>query len=149
MTAPYTQRQARPAPPERHAPDSMEAIESRMGLEPLAALHAKRDALVRRVADLRARHGPFGTYNDLRKIKLAAIAQLVRIESLKAKERKLTANEVDDRAHCHPDYELFVIQATTERAQWAVLENQIQAVDEVIFRQQAIARYLAAEVRMP
>lgn len=122
-------------------------IEHRMGLQPLAELHAERDVLVKKVANLRARYGSFGTYDDLRKIKLAAIAQLIRAKAVK-QEKKLTAAEVDDAAHCHSAYVDFVITSTRERAEWTVLENGIQSVDETIFRQQAIARFLANEVRL-
>jgi hypothetical protein len=119
-----------------------------MGLQPLEELLAEREILVKKVADLRARHGSFGTYADLRKIKLATIAQMVRAKATKDNEKKLTAAEVDDRAHCHTAYVDFVITSTRERAEWAVLENQIQGIDETIMRGQAIARFLAAEAKL-
>jgi hypothetical protein len=122
-------------------------IEHRMGIQPLEELHAERDTLVKKVADLRARHGAFGTYNDLRKIKLAAIAQLVRAKALK-EGKKLTSAQVDDLAHSHSAYVDFVITSTKERAEWTVYENQIQSIDETIMRQQSICRFLANEVRL-
>lgn len=123
-------------------------VETRMGLQPIEELLAEREVLVKKVADLRARHGSFGTYGDLRKIKLATIAQLVRAKAVKDGEGKLTAAEVDDRAHCHPAYVDFVIQSTKERAEWAVLENQIQGIDETIMRGQAVARFVSNETRL-
>jgi hypothetical protein len=118
-----------------------------MGLQPLEELLAERDVLVRKVADLRARHGAFGTYNDLRKIKLSAIAQLIRAKALRDRI-KVTGPMVEDAAHADPRYVEFVTTATMERAQWAILENHIQGIDETIMRGQAIARFVSNETRL-
>jgi len=119
-------------------------VESRMGLQPVEELLAERDVLVRKVADLRARHGPFGTYQDLRKIELAQIAQTIRAAALRDSV-KLTEAAIDEAAHADPRYIQFVVTATKQRAEWAILEAMIEGIDFTIQRGQAIARFLSVE----
>lgn len=118
-----------------------------MGLQPLEELLAERDVLVKKVSILRAKHGAFGTYDALRKIELAQIAQIIRAQAV-MEPRKMTAAEIDDAAHSDGRYITFVTQATTERAQWAILENQIQGIADTIMRGQAVARFIAAEAHL-
>lgn len=125
----------------------MSEVENRLGLQPLEELHAERDILVRRVADLRARHGAFGTWPDIRRVQLATIAQLIRAQALRDGV-KLTGAEVDDAAHADSRYIELVKQATKDRAELTILEHQIQNIEETVMRQQAIARFLANEVRL-
>ena len=122
-------------------------IESRMGIEPIDTLLAQRDALVKEVAPLRARHGPFGTYNDLRKIELAQVGTLIRANALNA-GTKATEAFLDEQAHASTEYADFVIRATEEKARWAEVENQIQAVNDRILRANAVARFLAQEAAL-
>jgi hypothetical protein len=61
---------------------------------------------------------------------------------------KLTAAEVDDAAHSHPDYIDFITKATVERAEWAKVESQIEAIDATIQRSNAVIRYLTSEARL-
>lgn len=129
------------------ARDVSRDIETRMGLVPIDELLAERDALVERVKELRAKHGPYGTFESLRKIELASIAQSIRAKAVGA-EKKLTEAAIDDAAHADSRYIAFIAQATSERAEWAVLENRIQGIDDTINRGQAIARYLSAEVTL-
>lgn len=122
-------------------------IEARIGLQPLEELLAERDTLVQQVADLRARHGPFGTYQDIRKIQLASIAATLRAKAV-AEERKLTEAAIDEAAHADGRYVDFVTMATREKAEWAVAENRIQGIGDTIRRANAIAHYLAAEAHL-
>jgi hypothetical protein len=122
----------------------MADIESRMGIDPIHILHATRAAKVAQVADLRARFGVGGTYNDLRKIELAQIAALLRAQALRDGV-KLTESAIDESAHADARYMQFVADATSARAKWAILEDEIQAVDELINRGQACARFVSME----
>lgn len=122
-------------------------MESKMGVQPIEELLAERDHLVNQVADLRARFGAFGTYNDLRKIELARIAGLIRAQALRD-ERKMTGAEVEDATHAHPDYVDFVTTATVERARWVKFEAAIEGIDFTINRGQAIARFATAEAHL-
>lgn len=122
-------------------------MEQKMGLPPIEVLLADRDELVKQVAPLRAKHGPFGTYNDLRKIELATIAAALRARAL-ADERKMTEAAIDEAAHSDGRYIEFVTTATSEKAEWAILENRIEGINDTILRANAIARYLAAEAHL-
>lgn len=116
--------------------------EARMGIVPLEELHAERDTLIEQVKHYRARFGSGGTYTDLRKIELAKVSELIRSAHL---GRKMTSAEVEEMAHRHPSYMTWVVDRTVERADWIVLENRIKSIDERIFRDQAVARFLAQE----
>jgi hypothetical protein len=122
-------------------------LEARTGVEPLDQLLAERARLVGEVSELRARYGPGGTYNDLRRIELARLAALIRAQALKDQIR-LTESAVDDMTHAHPLYIKFVTNATTDRAEWSVLEDRIAAVQDRIFRGQALLRFAASELHL-
>lgn len=122
-------------------------IEARIGLMPIEELLAERDALVREIAPLRARHGPFGTYGDLRKIELAKVAAALRAQAV-AENRKVTESWLDEASHEHDHYVAFVTEATEEKARYFELENRIQGVEDTIRRANAVAQYLTAEARL-
>jgi hypothetical protein len=126
---------------------TMGEIESRIGIPPLEELLAERDHFVQQVAPLRARHGPFGSYNDLRKIELAQIAQVLRLQAMRDSVKQTEA-ALDEAAHADPRYVAFVVQATKEKAEWAILENQIQGIEDTINRGQAVARFAAMETAL-
>lgn len=129
------------------AKDVRREIESRIGLESLDHLLAERHELVQNVADLRARHGSFGTWGDIRKSQLAAIAQSIRAKALNATV-KLTEAAIDDAAHADPRYVELVTAATRERAELTVAEDRIQAINERIMRDQVLARFVTAEAHL-
>jgi hypothetical protein len=131
---------------EKRAVD-MGEVQLRMGVQPIEELLAEREELVRQVADLRARHGSFGTYNDLRKIELAQVAQTIRAKLLRD-GGKMTETAITDAAHSDPRYQEFVIEATQERAQWAILEGRIDAIDARINRGQVVARFITSEMHL-
>ncbi len=129
----------------------MRLVEERLGVEPVDALLAEREALVGRVATLRARYGGWGTFDHLRKIELARLAGLIRAQAVRDKvggTGKMTAAEIDDQAHSHPDYRDFITNATVERAEWGKLEAKIEAIDATIQRANAVVRYLTSEARL-
>ena len=122
-------------------------LEARAGVEALDELLAERARLVGEVADLRARYGPGGTYNDLRRVELARLAALIRAQALKD-SIKLTESAVDDMTHARPEYIRFVTEATEQRAEWSILEDRIQSVQDRIFRGQALLRFASAELHL-
>jgi hypothetical protein len=122
-------------------------VEARMSVQPIEELLAERAVLVKRVADLRARYGPGGVFNDLRKVQLAQISALIRAQAVRD-TRKTTESQLDEEAHADPRYVGFITAATKDRAEWAILEDQIQGIDETIARGQAVARFVSAEARL-
>lgn len=124
--------------------DAMTMLEERIGITPIRKLLAKRAALVSRVCDLRARFSSFGTFDHLRKIELSRIKGLIRAQATRDK-RKVSAKDIDDEAHGHPDYFDFITAATLKRAEWVKLESAIEAIDMLVNRGQAVARFASAE----
>lgn len=119
-------------------------VESRLGIDPLEWLLAERDDLVKQVAPLRARHGSFGTFDALRKVELATIAASLRAQAV-LDGRKVTEASLDESAHADSRYIAFIATATLEKAEWAVLENRIQGVNDTINRGNVVGRFLAQE----
>lgn len=122
-------------------------LEAKIGVLPLEELLAERDTLVKEAADLRARHGPFGTWDSLRKVQLSTVQMLVRAKALE-KETKVTEAFIEQTAHAHDDYVAFITQGTTDKARWAVIENQIESINDTIQRGNALIRYSAAETHL-
>lgn len=128
-----------------HTP--MADVEVRIGIQPVEELLAERDALVKKVAPLRARYAAFGTFEALRKIELASVAESIRARA-RANGKKLTEDAIKDAAHADARYVKFVTEATSQRAKWAELEDLIQGVNDTINRGQAVARFVSAEVHL-
>jgi chorismate mutase len=131
----------------RVLPADTDDIESRMGIEPVAALLARRAVLIGQVAPLRARHGDSKHADARRKLVLDTIAAKVRAEAVAGTIKKTEA-AIAEEAHASNGYADFMTKETTERAELTVLENQIQAINDQINRGQAIARYLSAELAL-
>lgn len=129
------------------ARDARQELEARIGIEPLESLLAERHELVQHVADLRARHGPFGTWGDLRKTELATIAQSLRARALKDNV-KMTEAALTDAAHADARYIEFITEATKERARLTIAEDRIQAINERILRDNALAKFVTAEAHL-
>lgn len=120
-------------------------LESRAGVEPLDELLAQRQALVEQVAPLRALYGPFGVWDAQRKVELAKSQAIVRAEAL-AKGVKVTEAFIDEAAHAGDRYADFIIQSTEARANWIVLEEQIQAITDRIQRGNVLGRFASQEL---
>lgn len=123
------------------------AVETRMGIEPLEQLQAKRRELVGEIAELRARYGSFGTTDAERKIRLATIRMKVRAQIV-ADGVKMTEAAIDDMAHSDPGYVQFITETTRGRASLQIQEDEITCIDEAIRRDQSLASFLTAEARL-
>ena len=125
----------------------MSLIEERMGIVPIETLLAERATLTDLLCDVRAKFGSFGTFDHIRKMELARLAGLIRAQAMRDKIR-LTAAEVDDATHDHPDYRELITEATVQRADWCRLEAQVEAIDFQIRRAEMVGRYLTSEARL-
>jgi hypothetical protein len=121
-------------------------IESRIGIEPIDALLAERSELVARAASLYALFGPFGTTEHRRKVVLAVAELQVRRDVAESGE-KATEGKIDAMARTHPTYVSFLDSMDAGRAEWLVLENDIQSITDRITRGNQLTRYVAAEPR--
>lgn len=123
-------------------------LETRLGMQPLEELHAERDLLVTECADLHARYGPGGTYDDLRKAELMRIRAMLRAQYHAARVTSVTEARLDEEAHSHPDYTQIVTDATIGRARLYRLINGIKGIDERIDRDNRLSYHSAAEARL-
>ena len=120
-------------------------VELRMGIEPIADLLAQRDALIGKVARLRARHGPFGTWDSERKVALSVAADVIRARA-SAAGRKITEAEIDLKSHVAESYVDFLMESLSEKATWIELENKIQDISDLIMRGNVVGRFVSQEV---
>jgi len=120
-------------------------IEERMGLVPLEELLAERDKFIKSVAPLRARHGPGGVWDDLRRVHRSTIAMKLRAQKASAGE-KVTEAWLEDAAQADGDYLAFITAGVQEKIAHTELENRIQGIEDQINRGQAVARYLSNEL---
>src|SRR5947208_14710521 len=108
-------------------------VETRMGIESIAELLARRDALISKVSRLRARHGPFGTWDAERKVALSIAADVIRARAAGA-GKKITESQIEWEAHMAESYVAFLTESLSEKATCIELENQIQNVTDMINR---------------
>lgn len=120
-------------------------IEARCGLIPLEELLSERDELVSQVARLRAVHGPFGTYDALRKIELAKVAAMIRAQSV-LEGKRVTESYLEESSHCHDAYVAWVTTMTTEKADYIILENRIAGINDTIMRGNVVGRFVSQEI---
>src|SRR3990167_2993858 len=81
-----------------------------------------------------------------RKANVSTIKMRVRAESV-ATSNKLTVDEIDAIAHADDTYVEFITRATKERTRLAEIEDEMQGIEFVIFREQGLIRYSTAEPR--
>ena len=122
-------------------------IESRIGVEPIDDLLARRRDLVEKHAELAAVFGAFGTFEHQRKTELALISARLRAEYTAAGV-KVTEAALESGAHADPGYIAFITKATEQRAAWARIENELESIDALIRRDQSLMHFLAAESRL-
>src|SRR5947209_9995678 len=102
------------------ATTGMAELEAKMGIPPLEGLLAERDELVAQVARLRARHGPFGTWDAERKIALEQAAAVIRAQSA-LEQKKVTEAAITEAAHTAGSYVDFIAASVNEKAEWIIL----------------------------
>lgn len=122
-------------------------MELKAGIRPLEELLAERDVIVKKLAPLRAKYGPGGTYNDLRRIELAKVAAIIRAQAVLDKVR-ITQAQIEDMSHADGRYVQFVVTATEERAAWVRGENALQDIQDTVMRGQGILRFASAEMML-
>ena len=121
-------------------------IESRIGVDALDLLLAEREQLVASAAALYAVWGPFGTGEHRRKVALAAAELQVRAD-LAVSGEKATEGKVDAMARSHPTYLAFLDGMEAGRAEWLVIETQLQAIADKVQRGNGLIRAYASEPR--
>lgn len=131
------------APEKLYTP--MGESEARMSLVPVEELLSERDELISRLARLRALYGPGGTFDALRKIELAKAQAVVRAQAT-LEGQKVTEAYLDAASHVADSYVQYIVEATSQRADWIILEARLEGIDFTINRGQAVAKYVTAEL---
>ena len=131
------------APEKLYTP--MGDTEARMQIVPLEELLAERDEIVSQLARLRACYGPGGTFDAQRKIVLSKAAGIVRAHAT-LEGKKVTESYLDEAAHVSAEYVDYIVQSTSERADWIRFEERLAGIDFTINRGQAVAKYVTAEL---
>ena len=125
----------------------MRDVEDRIGVGHIEERMAERALLVDEVADLRAVHGSFGTFDPQRKVQLSQARMLLRAQYTRDKI-PFTEAKLDEDAHSYPDYVDFITQATLDRAELARKEAEIYALDAIVRRENGLVHFCANEARL-
>lgn len=120
--------------------------EARMGVESVEELTARRHALVAENATRRAMYGPTATWKFRRDRLEALIAREKRQEL--AMLPKVTDKMIAEAVLTDGRMERFHDGVDEEVAEYAITEDAIQALNDLLMRDAAIARHTAAEARM-
>ena len=124
-----------------------QAIEARLSIQPIEELHDQRRLLVEKHAALKADHGSFGKWDHKRKTLLAGVKMKLRAQYV-ANGVKISNDQLDDEAHAHPDYIVFVTDSTLKAAEWIRAENAIQEINELVQRDNLLGRHASQEARL-
>lgn len=117
------------------------------GVEPLDQVQAERDVLVKKLAPLWALYGAGGLAESKRSAELARISGLLRAQAAMT-ESKVTEAALEQGSRAHPDYLTLLAKQTTERAEYYVLQAQVDACDAKLMRGQAMLRLASREVSL-
>jgi len=117
------------------------------GITALDSVQAKRAALASANAALWARYGDGGTFGQKRDNLYALIAVEKRAE-LEREGKKVTEPMVDAAVRTDARYTACIENAESERARFYLNNNAIKDLDETMFRDNAVIRYLTTEPKV-
>lgn len=117
------------------------------GITALESLQAKRAALATTNAALWARYGDGGTFSQKRDNLYALIAVEKRLE-LEAQGKKVTEPMVDAAVRTDARYTALIAEAEQKRADFYLNNNAIKDLDEKMYRDNCVIRYLTNEPKL-
>lgn len=120
--------------------------ESRVGIDPIGDLLARRSAVVDDIAPLWALFGPGGLADSVRNAERCTIIGMMRAMAV-ANGEKITEAALEAGSRAHPDYLELMAKQTTDRVRFFKLQEELFEIDARINRGQAIARFAASEAR--
>lgn len=126
--------------------EHIENIEIRGGAQPINELIDEHRVVRAKIADLWAKHGPFGVADNLRKAELSRISENIRALAA-ASGTKVTESGISDAAHSHKDYVAYLSALMAERKEYLELYSQMQEIEWRINRGQATMRYATVEIQ--
>ena len=117
------------------------------GVRTLESLQAQRAALATTNAALWARYGDGGTWKDKRENLFAVIAVEKR-RDMEAEGKKVTEAMLEHAVRTDARYTRLIEEAEQQRTQFYLNNNAIKDLDEKMFRDNAIIRYLTTEPKI-
>lgn len=133
--------------PHHEAPPSPRALhEARMGVESVEELTARRHALVSENAKREALYGS-GTWKFHRD-RLEALIAIEKRRELATEGAKVTDKIVAEQVLTDPRMKAFMDATEDEMAEYHISADAIQAVNDTLLRDAAVARHTAAEARL-
>ena len=123
-------------------------LEALIGVGSVEEAHAKRRALWQQHAPLYAR---VQTWDARRKrLKSLILVELHNsyIAGTRRGQKKPAVDVLEAMAYTDERYTKFIEQAEEDIGQWALIETELRAIDEVINRDQRLIGFATAEVRV-
>jgi hypothetical protein len=122
-----------------------EAIEARIGVEPIEDVQHRRRELVEQNKRLAALFGPNGRWEEKRKAYRNIIATEIAGKLLAERGKAPTEAELERLACADPRYRRLLRQAHGGHEQYLINQNEIESLTEIINRDQALTRYVTSE----
>lgn len=115
-------------------------VERGFDVEPIDDLLAQLEATQAEWAHLRALHGPYGKWDNLRKNFLSVTMLKVRGGTPPNGAPKWTDDLTEAAAHADPDYQSFVANGVKEAAEYVTMDAEREGIWARINRGQALLR---------
>ena len=120
-------------------------IERFIGVDPVEQLHSRRRALWQQHAALYARVQVW----DAKRKKLVSLINVEIANRYRASGAKVPAADlIAAEAHADERYVRFLDRAEADIAAWAIVEDDIKSIDELINRDQRIIGFATAEAKV-
>lgn len=124
-------------------------LEAKIGIPSIEELLAERDELVKQAAPLWAKYGPGEVWTHIRKSTLSTLELLYRAKAADANPpEKMTDAIASAKAHDDERYTDLLTQAVKDRETLYLLQDRIDAVNQMIMRGNVVASYAKQEARL-
>lgn len=130
------------------APDELSALESRAEVDALGDLHARRRAIMRNLAPLKALYGSFGLWDARRKQLIEAYKVKARMRLTTPDGKKPTETQIDAEAHADPEYERFLDNSLSARIDFLNMETELAEIEERVRSRELALMAYSAELRL-
>lgn len=130
------------------SPEGRRDLESRVGTDALDDLHARRRALLKQYAPLRALYGPGGIWDARRKALVEAYKVDARTILTTPDGKKPTDGTVEAMAYSDIRYKTFLDKSEGELITFVTLDVEWREIDERIYSRSLEVSAFSAEARL-
>lgn len=124
-----------------------EAVQARMNVQPVEELLEQRAHLIKQNSKRQALYGASSTWKTRRDMLSAMIALEVRRE-LATEGEKVTDKIVEAHVLTDQRFKAFIDATEDEIAAFHIAQDAIEAINDLLLRDAAIARHTAMEARL-